>query len=97
MAKRIYMRQHPDFQLRSAKFPMPEIMIGGYASLSCPTLDGLRMKAPEDSGSGCAIEKRFNCLKCPSGYAGRVIKSISKRCLSLITEPLTDSCFDLCI
>ena len=60
MAKRIYMREHPDFQLGGAEFPMPEIMIGGYAPLSCPTLDGLWMKATEDGGSPCAIEKGFN-------------------------------------
>jgi hypothetical protein len=53
------------------------------------------MKAPEDSGSARAIEKRFNSLKC--GYAGRVIKSISKQCLSLNAETLTGSRFDLCI
>jgi hypothetical protein len=82
MAKRIYMREHPDFQLGGAEFPMPKIMIGGYAPLSCPTLDGLRMKAPEDDGCPCTIEKRFNGLKLPSGCA---------------RESLTDSHFDLCV
>ena len=76
------MREHPDFQLGSAEFPMPEIMIGGYAALSSPALDGLWMKASEDGGSPCAIEKRFNGLKLPSGCA---------------TETLTDSHFDLCV
>jgi hypothetical protein len=57
------MSEHPNFQLRSAEFPMPEIMIGGYAPLACPPLDGLRMKATEDGGSACAIEKRFRGLK----------------------------------
>jgi hypothetical protein len=57
------MREHPDFQLGSAEFPMPEIMIGGYAPLAGPTLDGLRMKAPEDGGGTCAIEKRLDGLK----------------------------------
>ncbi len=61
---------------------MPEIMIGGYAPLACPALDGLRMKATQDGGSGCAIEKRFNGLKLPSGCA---------------KESLTDSHFDLCV
>jgi hypothetical protein len=70
------MTEHPDFQLGSAEFPMPRIMIGGYAPLACPTLDGLRMKAPEDGGSACAIEKPFNSLKWTSGCGGRRIKSI---------------------
>jgi len=79
MAKRIYMREHPDFQLGGAEFPMPEIMIGGYAPLSCPTLDGLWMKATEDGGSPCAIEKGFNGLKWTGGYGGCRIKSIARR------------------
>jgi hypothetical protein len=54
---------------------MPKIMLGGYAPLTCPTLDGLRMKAPEDGGSARAIEKRFNILKWTSGCRGRRIKS----------------------
>jgi hypothetical protein len=57
------MREHPDFQLGSAEFPMPEIMIGGYAPLACPALDCLWMKAPEDGGSAYAIEKRLRGLK----------------------------------
>jgi len=69
MAKRIYMSEHPDFQLGGAEFPMPEIMIGRYAALSCPPLDRLRMKAPEDGGSACTIEKRFNGLKWTGGYS----------------------------
>jgi hypothetical protein len=76
MAKRIYMREHPDFQFGSAELPMPEIMIGRYAPLARPTLDGLRMKAPEDGGGACAIEKRFNGLMWSSGCRGRRIKSI---------------------
>ena len=56
---------------------MPEIMIGGYASLARPTLDGLRMKAPEDSGSGCAIEKGFNGWKWYGDYVRRRTKSIA--------------------
>jgi len=70
------MRGHPDFQFRSTEFPMPGIMIGRYAPLACPTLDGLRIKAPEDGGSACAIEKWFNSLKRAGGYGGRRIKSI---------------------
>jgi hypothetical protein len=57
------MREHPDFQLGSAEFPMPEIMIGGYAPLAGPALDGLRMKATQDHSSAYTIEKRFNGLK----------------------------------
>jgi hypothetical protein len=34
------------------------------------------MKAPEDGGSGSAIEKGFNSLKWTSGCSGRRIKSI---------------------
>jgi len=82
MAERIYMREHPDFQLGSAELPMPKKMISGYASLSSPALDGLWMKASEDGSSSSAIEKRFNGLKLPSGCA---------------TESLTDSHFNLCI
>jgi len=50
------MREHPDFQLGGAEFPMQKIMIGGYAPLACPTLDGLWMKASEDGRSSSAIE-----------------------------------------
>jgi len=81
------MREHPDFQLRSAEFPMPEIMIGRYAPLSCPTLDGFRMKAPEDGGSVYAIEKRFRGLKQSRGRGG----------LSSGTEPLRDAQVNACI
>jgi len=70
------MREDPDFQLGSAELPMPEIVIGGYAPLSCPAFDGLRMKAPKDGGSGSAIEKGFNSLKWTSGCCGRRIKLI---------------------
>jgi hypothetical protein len=79
MAKRIYMREHPDFQLGGAEFPMPKIVIGGYAPLACPTLDGLWMKASEDGGSSGAIEKRFDGLKWTGGYGGSRSKSIARR------------------
>ena len=70
------MRMHPNLQFGSPEFPTSKIVISGYAPLPCPTLDSLRMKAPEDSGSAYAIEKRFNSLKWPSGWGGRRIKSI---------------------
>jgi len=57
------MREHPEFQLGSAEFPMPEIVIGGYAALPCPALYCLWMKAPKDGGSAYAVEKRFRGLK----------------------------------
>jgi len=57
------MREHPEFQLGSAEFPMPEIVIGGYAALPCPALYCLWMNAPEDGGSAYAVEKRFRGLK----------------------------------
>jgi len=79
MAKRIYMREHPDFQLGGAEFPMPEIMIGRYAPLARPTLDGLRMEPSENGGSAYTIEKGFNGLKWIGGYGGRRIKSIARR------------------
>jgi hypothetical protein len=76
------MREYPDFQLGGAEFPVPEIMISGYAPFARPSFDGLRMKAAQDHSSACTIEKRFNGLKLPSGCA---------------KESLTDSRFDLCV
>jgi len=32
------MREHPSFQLRSAEFTIPEIIIVGYPALECPEL-----------------------------------------------------------
>ena len=55
---------------------MPEIMIGRYAPLARPTLDGLRMEAAKDSRRADAIDKWFNGLKWASGCGGLGIKSI---------------------
>src|SRR2546425_5322971 len=62
MASRLYMRTHPDFQIRNTESPMPKITIGRYASLARPSLDSLRMKPSEDGGSGGAVEKRLSSL-----------------------------------
>ena len=91
------MREHPDFQLGSAEFPMPEIMIGGYAPLAGPALYCLWMEAPEDGGSSYAIEKRFNSLRWSSGCGTRRIESIEMHWLSSGTEPLWDAQVNWCI
>src|SRR2546427_11977576 len=62
MASRLYMRTHPDFQIRNTESPMPKITIGRYASLARPSLDSLRMKPSEDGGSGGAVEKGLSSL-----------------------------------
>jgi len=72
------MRENPEFQLGSAEFPSPEIMIGGYAPLACSAPDSLRMKAPGDGGSGGALEKRFNGLNWTAALGRRRIKSIER-------------------
>jgi hypothetical protein len=76
---------------------MPEKVIGGYTPLACPALDGLRMKAPEDDGSACAIEKLLNGLMWSSGCRGRRIKSIEMYSLSSSMEILRDAQVNVCI
>jgi hypothetical protein len=55
MATRMYMRTHPDFQIRNAELPTPKITVGGDAPFSCPSLNGLWVKAAKDDSSGGAI------------------------------------------
>jgi len=58
----MYMRTHPDFQIRNAELPTPKITVGGDAPFSRPSLDRLRMKPSEDGCRGGAIKKRLGCL-----------------------------------
>jgi hypothetical protein len=59
----MYMRTHPDFQVRNTELPTPKIAVGGDAPFSCPSLNGLRVKTPKDDSSGGAVEERLNGLK----------------------------------
>jgi hypothetical protein len=60
MANRIYLSSHPKFQFRSAKPPLPEITVGGYAPFASPSLDRLGVEATQNVCGRYAVEERFN-------------------------------------
>jgi len=51
----MYMRTHPDFQIRNTELPTPKIKVGGDAPFSCPSLNGLGVKTPKDDSCGGAV------------------------------------------
>ena len=70
MANRIYLSSHPKFQFRSAKPPVPEITVGGYAAFARPALDRLGVDATKNDRGCCAVEERFNERSCSFGQVG---------------------------
>src|ERR1700722_12050092 len=60
MANRIYLSCHPKFQFRSAKPPVSEIAVGGYAPFTRPAFDRLGGDSTKNDCGCCAVEERFD-------------------------------------
>src|ERR1700751_4587269 len=86
MANRIYLSCHPKFQFRSAKPPVSEIAVGGYAPFTRPAFDRLGVNATKNDCGCCAVDERFDERSCSFGQFGSPAILIGRRVYFAVTD-----------